>query len=243
MANLKVVICDSDRQELEGHANICREVCEQNGVSAEFKLYSNTNEILFDMDDDKFSATVSIFIIDPENGFDPIPFSIREKGYNGIIIYLSNSKSLDHYRQAFDVGAFNFLEKGADPPILSRFKSVFGSALQSAEKPDRHYLAVSYAGEFKRIPIQDILYFETASNMKINIVYKGGSFEYLSTMQSLEKRFSNRGFVRVHRSYLVSIDAIHRVDRNGLTLNNGHRISVSRDRQPSLKAAMFCWQS
>ena len=243
MEKLRIVLCDTNKHELEGHAKICRAICEQRGVPADLRLYSNSSGLLFDMGDDEFSASVNIFIIDPENGFETVSSAVREKGYDGMILYLSHSDSAEHYRQAFDVGAFNFVQKGTDPQILSRFQSVFESAIQAAKQVERQYLAVSYAGEFRRIDVKDIQYFEAAADHMINIVHRDGSFKFLSTMQSLEERFSDRGFVRVHRSYLVSVNAVHRVDSDGLTLNNGDRILVSRDRYASLKAAMLCWQS
>ena len=240
---LRIALCDANGQEREGYAKVCDGICEQNNIRADFRHYSNSSDLLFDMGDDQFLASVNIVIVDPEHGFDTAPLVMRDNGYDGMILYLSNSDSPEYYRQAFDVNAFNYVKKGTDPQILSRFRAIFESAAQAAQKTDRQYLAVSYAGEHKRIEVKDILYFETADHMKVNVVYKGGSFEFLSTMQSLEERYGSRGFVRVHRSYLVSINTIHRMERDGLTLNNGHRIIVSRDRYPELKAAMLCWQS
>ena len=104
-------------------------------------------------------------------------------------------------------------------------------------------MVVSHAGEYKRIQMKDIFYFETAADHMINVIYDGGNFQFLSTMQSLEERFNGRGFIRVHRSYLVSIDAVHRLAPDKITLNNGRRILVSRDRYPSLKSMMLGWQA
>jgi len=243
MEKLRIVLCDTNRQEREGHGKICRAICERNNIPAEFKLYSNGRDLLFDMGDEEFAAWVSLLIIDPDNGLDSVASAIRKKGYDGMILYLSHSDSPELYRQAFDVGAYNFVQKGTGAQILSRFGSVFESAIKAARHIDRQYLAVSYAGEFRRIEVKNILYFESAADHMVNVVYRGGSFKFLSTIQSLEERFGERGFLRVHRSYLVSGDTIHRVDPDGVTLNNGHRISVSRNRYHDLKKAMLSWQS
>jgi len=240
---LRIVLCDANKQELEGYATVCRGICEKNDVSADFTFYSNDNEVMFDMGSCEFSAEVSIFVVDPDNGLSEIPAAIRKLGYDGMILYLSHSKSLEHYRQAFDVGAYNFVEKGTDPVILSRFQSVFESALQNAKQIDRQYMVVSYAGEYKRIEVSEIQYFESAANHMINVVYNGGSFKFLSTMQGLEENLRDRGFVRIHRAFLVSVDAIHRVEPDEVTLNNGKRLLVSRDRYPSLKTTMLSWQT
>ncbi|MCL2487848.1 MAG: response regulator transcription factor [Oscillospiraceae bacterium] len=243
MKRFQIALCDTNKQELEGYATVCRGICEKNGLSADFKLYASSGDLLFDMGPHEFTWMFNIFIIDPENGFSDMPSAIRRVGYNGVILYLSHSKSPEHYQQAFDAGAYNFIEKGTEPQLLFRFQSVFEAALQTAKQIDRQFLMVSCAGELRRIEVKDIHYFESAADHMVNVVYNGGSFQFLSTMKGLEERFRDRGFVRVHRSYLVSVDAIHRVEPGTLTLNSGRRILVSRDRYPALKTAMFCWQT
>ena len=244
MDSLRIVLCDTNKREVEGYAAICRSICEQSGIPADLRFYSNSAALMFDMNDVEFSSSISIFIVDPDNGFAAIPTAVRTNGYDGVILYLSHSNSPEHYRQAFDVDAYNFIEKGTNPDILARFHSVFETALQKAKHSSRQYLMVSYAGEYKRIDVSDILYFEAASNHMINVVYSGGNFQFLNTMQSLEERYGDRGFVRAHRSYLVSVNAIHRqVSPNKLILNDGRSIVVSRDRSAALKSAMACWQN
>ncbi|MCL2671091.1 MAG: LytTR family transcriptional regulator [Clostridiales bacterium] len=238
MEKLRIVLCDTNLKELEAYAKICRGICEQRCLPAEVKPYTNRHEFMFDMGDPVFSASVSICIIDPANGSDGIPATLRREGYDGIILYLTHSDAPEHYWQAFDAGAYNFVQKSD----RSRFLSIFEAVLQSAQRAERQYMAVSYAGDYRRVEVRDILYFETMPNHLINVVYKDGSFQFLTTMQKLEELFCRRAFVRVHRSYLVSVSAIHRVNADSLTLNNGCKILVSKERRADLKDAMLCWQ-
>jgi len=240
MDKMKIVICDENTKEANEYAGVCRGICGKNQILLELNTYNNLESFMFDMSDISFSAQVNILIVDPKGCFESMPFSVRKNGYNGMILYLSHSTSLEHYRQAFDADAYNFVQKGKSPEIFARFQSVFESALQNARQLNRKYLMVSYAGEYKRIDVKDIQYFETASDHMIEVVYNGGRFKFLSTMQNMEERFKDHGFVRVHRSYLVSVNAIHRVGSDELTLNSGNRILVSRDRFPSLRSAMAC---
>lgn len=241
MKKLRIALCDSNKDDLEDYGKICRAICENNKIPVELNFYSSSHDLMFDMRDYEFPASVSIFIIDPENGFAEIPVAIRNGGYDGLILYLSHSNSLEYYRQAFDVKAYNFVRKSTD--ALSCFQSIFESALHTARKIDRQYMLASHAGQTERIEVKDIQYFESAEDHMINVVYIGGSFTFSSTMKNLEERFCDRGFIRVHRSYLVSVNAIHRMDFNELTLNNGKKISVSRDRFPALKSVMVRGQA
>ena len=242
MEKMKIVLCDANKTERDGYAAICRGICEKLDVSADIKLYSNSDDVMFDMGDISFSALVSIFIVDPENGFETVPAAIRDNGYDGLILYLSHSSSSVHFRQAFDVNAYHFSQKGTDTQILAKFHEVFEKSLDAAKLRDRKFFVASYAGEYKKIEVDNIFYFETLPNYSVNhmvkVVHKGGSFSFIASLQELEERFRENGFVRVHQSYLVSVDSIHRIDIGELTLNNSSRIPISRRSLPTLKLAM-----
>jgi len=243
MEKLKIVLCDANRQELDEYANVCRNICEQSGIPANFKSYSNNRDLIWDMKEDESFISIDIVVVDPANGFDTIAPHLRDSGYEGMFLYLSHSELPEHFRQAFNVGACHFVQKSANPQILSQFHSVFEAAMRKAVRIDRHYLAVSYSGENQKIAVSDILYFEATAGHLVNIVHKGGCFKFLSTLQSLEERFGDSGFVRAHRSYLISASAIQQVDLNGVTLSDGYKVPVSRDRYSALKAAALHWQS
>ena len=73
--------------------------------------------------------------------------------------------------------------------------------------------------------------------------YAGGKFIFQSSLSNLEERLKDRGFMRVHRSYLVSLDAVHRISfEDGITLNNGKSIPSSRSNYSVLKDAMDKWR-
>ena len=239
MGKIKIVLCDTNKNELAGYAAICCEICDRVGVPADLRTYSNSNDLMFDMGDITFSASVDVFIVDPEDGFETVSADVRKAGYDGLILYLSHTYSPEFCKQAFNVGAFHFAQKGSDRETLSQFHEIFEQSLQAAKRRERKFFVASHAGKYRKIEMSDIYYFETEANHVIKVAYNGGSFSFSSSLQELEETFRDRGFVRVHRSYLVAIDSIHRVDTSELILNNSSRIPVSRNKFPALKAAVF----
>ncbi|MCL2508301.1 MAG: LytTR family DNA-binding domain-containing protein [Oscillospiraceae bacterium] len=242
MDKLRIIICDENRVDLEGYAKICRSVCDRCGVPMELKLYSNPSELLFDMKDDVYLALVSIMIVEPEGIFASAPATVRKESYDGVILYLSHSTDPEHYHQAFDADAYNFVQKGYDAKNLTRFQSVFELSLQAAKQLERQYIVVSCAGEYKQIEVKDIYYFEGTTDHMVRVEYAGGSFNFPSTLQKLEERLRNRGFARTHRSFIVAVDAVHQVGSSELILNNGHKIPVGRNYYASLRSAVERWQ-
>jgi len=239
---LRIVLCDDNAAEAEKCYSLCREICTALEAAAEFKVYTSVHELLFDMDSTAFTALVNIFIIEPEGAFCALPGKLRKQGYDGIILYYSCATTMERYHQAFDYGAYNFLQKGADHTTISRFRAVFERCLRAVDDLERQVIVLACAGEYKQIPIKEIRYFEAAFDHTVSVVYGSERFRFPSTLRSLEERLRDRGFVRTHRSYIVAIDSILQLEPSELTLKGGDRIPVSRSYYSSLKATIERWR-
>ncbi|MDR1891847.1 MAG: LytTR family transcriptional regulator [Oscillospiraceae bacterium] len=235
MEKLKIVLLDNNPNELELYGRLCLAVAKQCGVQTEILPYAESQRLLFDMDDTCFNSSLSIFIVEPDGGNAAIPLTVRKTGYKGLILYLSRLCAEEYFLQAFDAKAFNFLKKGE--PHMKRFYSVFEQTLKAAERLHREYIVVSGYGEYKQIQIGDIYYFESRDKL-VTVHYGEGKFEFYSTLQKLEERLSDRGFIRVSRSFLVSLEAIHKPGYDKLILNDGTAIPVGRAYASALKAAV-----
>lgn len=238
LEKIRIVIGDSNEQELAYYTTLCRKICEKQEMLAEIKTYVNSNELLYDMGNSSFLPLVSILLIKPEDGFEMAPVIARKRNFDGLILYFSSA--LDHCLQAFDIGAYNYLLKGADQESLNRFYMVFQKALKAASQLHRQYLVLSCAGEYKQIDINEIYYFKGATSRMISVEYEGGSFQFVSTLQALEERLRDRGFIRVHRSWLVSARAVRVLNSSELTLSNGEKIPITRN-YTELKAELGNW--
>ena len=134
--------------------------------------------------------------------------------------------------------AFNFLQKGADLKDLSRFREVFRAALKAAKDLERQYIVLTCSGEYKQIDLKDIYYFESTLNHMVRVTYGNREFLFPSTLTEMEDRLRGRGFARCHNSFIVAIDAVHRVDSGGVTLNNGKSVPVSRSYRDAFKSTL-----
>ena len=244
MANLKIVICDTNKNELEGHARVCKSICEKKNLPVTILTFGESKTLVFEMGDPAFNDSVDIMIIEPDGGCEALASYLRKQlGYKGVILYLSRSIDEKHFYSAFDVNAFSFIKKGD----LNRFGTVFAEALSIAKEKERLFIAVSYLGEYRNIDIRDIYSFETAENDHsanlIRVKYVGGEFDFISTLSELEEKLKAVGFLRVQRSFIVSIDAIHKVSYQEVILNNGESVPVSRGAGSEIKEAVHNWNS
>ena len=147
--------------------------------------------------------------------------SIRKAGINAIIVFFTRYKNAVF--DAFDVEAMNYLVYGEISS--AKFDEVFRKAVTKAEFHKQASIVLSCAGEQRKIIISQIYYFEVFNRI-VKVYYRDGSFEFYSTLSKLEDSLTSRGFVRVHRAYLVSERFISKITRKEITMIDGTTIPV-----------------
>jgi two-component system, LytTR family, response regulator len=162
--------------------------------------------------------------------------------------------AFDEYAiQAFEANAVDYLLK---PFSQERFNKAISkwneskatkqphAAEQLLDKMRRHpshaqRVVVKTGTRIKIIPLQDIHYLEAADDY-VKITTQEGSFLKKSTMSYFENMLDASFFIRTHRSYIINIQQITRIDpyekENHIAiLKSGAKIPVSRSGYPKLK--------
>lgn len=161
--------------------------------------------------------------------------------------------------KAFELAAVDYLLK---PYSLERFKQAVGKVLVTHETPNpdlRKKLAelnnsnpaqvniervvVKEGVEIHVIPIREILFIEAMDDY-VKIHTKGKSYLKLGSLQHFEEGLSKQLFVRVHRSYIVNITAISKIenyskDSYQIILSNGISVKISRSGLSLLREILY----
>ena len=126
----------------------------------------------------------------------------------------------EHAVTSFELDAVDYLLK---PFSLSRFIKGCNKAYElynfrnATETTDHLYVKTGY--EQVKILFEDILYLEAAGNY-VTFVLKDKNVLSRSTFLEAANLLPSGKFVRTHRSYLVAINKIDKVEKNQLTINN-----------------------
>jgi two-component system, LytTR family, response regulator len=142
-------------------------------------------------------------------------------------------------KERFDKALHKYLEPPGTigvPPTAALLETVARMPTQK----DR--IVVRTGSKINIIPVPEIHYLEADDDF-VKIHAAGGTFLKNKTMQYFENLLDSRQFVRVHRSYLVQVQQIVRIDpyhKDTFTaiLRSGARIPVSRTGYPRLKAIL-----
>lgn len=100
-------------------------------------------------------------------------------------------------------------------------------AAVSAEQGDVDYFFVKCDHKYEKIYFDDILYVQAMQNYVIIFTEKG-KYVTLLYLKNVEEKLDRQSFIRVHKSYLVSIEKIDSVETHEIVIQ-AHRIPISRN--------------
>lgn len=97
----------------------------------------------------------------------------------------------------------------------------------AAADPAADYFFIRCGSKYEKIHFDQILYIEGMQNY-ITIYTAKGKFVTLLYLKNLEENLDSRKFIRVHKSYIVSIEKIEGIEGNEIFIQS-HRIPMSRN--------------
>jgi hypothetical protein len=152
------------------------------------------------------------------------------KGMIGLLLYLILILAT---RQHNDPSDADLLSAPADEPEIS-----------TNVKPEIiERITVRMGQKLHLIPIQEILYIQ-ADGDYVQLITSEGKYLKEQTMKFFEMNLPKKMFVRIHRSYIVNVGHIVRIESYGkqnqqITLKNGHWLKVSISGYKLLKEALM----
>ncbi|MEC5142549.1 LytTR family transcriptional regulator DNA-binding domain-containing protein [Chitinophaga sp. 212800010-3] len=150
--------------------------------------------------------------------------------------YLLKPFSADRFNKAVQKWLDEFQTRTAVAATAALLETASSTPVQS------NRVVIKLNGKIKIIPVQDIHYLEAADDY-VKIVTQEGSFLKNKTMSFFEQTLDPQQFARVHRSYMLNVNQVTRIDpyekENHLAiLRSGARVLVSKTGYPKLKAAL-----
>ena len=84
------------------------------------------------------------------------------------------------------------------------------------------------------LPIHKLLYIESLNKIQ-RVVTAEREYKVYSSMDYFSTELAKKGFYRPHRSFLVNLDAVTRVEKHEAVITNGDRIPITRTQVEEIK--------
>jgi two-component system, LytTR family, response regulator len=185
------------------------------------------------------------------NGFEMLelienpPAIIFATAFDEYAIKAFEAHAIDYLLKPFNQDRFEkaikkWREQKNRPAVEKQTKQLLDDVSLTAPQNER--IVIKDGSKIKIIPVQDVHYLEAADDF-VKVFTKEGYFLKNKTMSHFEQVLDPSQFVRSHRSYIVSLQQITRIDpyekdNHVAILRSGAKVPVSRTGYPKLKSIL-----
>lgn len=126
--------------------------------------------------------------------------------------------------EGFELEAVDYLLK---PITFERFFKSVERVLRNKTESQEDFIIIKTEGMNRKVFIREIVYFESQRNDIRMVLVTNESITAKSTITELESVLSRKGFVRIHRSFMINAQFITAFNNNEVLLGTYH-IPVGR---------------
>ena len=235
---MNIAYCEDEKIQLEYMEQLIKKWADEGKCAVTYFGYGSAKELLFEHPD-SFPFDLLLLDIDMD-GMDGMALAkeIRKWDKELPIIFLTNRS--EYVFEGYEVGALRYLLKPLEEKkLFSLLDDIF--ATQGKEK---RYLIETVDGETVKIPV-DTIYSVEAKGHYICLHTSEGNYEYKKNLSEIAEELTKEQpgqkskFISTHRSFLVSLAAVERVQRTECILTDGSSVPVSRNAYKSVNEAFI----
>jgi len=126
--------------------------------------------------------------------------------------------------EGFELEAVDYLLK---PITFERFFKSVERVLRSRTDSHQDFIIIKAEGMSRKVLIEEIAYFESQGNDIKTVLISNESMMSKNTMADLESVLSGKGFVRIHRSFMINSQLVTAFNAHEIMLGI-HHIPVGR---------------
>lgn len=239
---LPVYICEDDEKIRAAQKEYLRKQILIEGYDMEIVLCSGCPEDIIQAV--KESPKRGIYFLDIElkgesmDGFE-LGQEIRKLDSRGFLIYVTAFQDLAFETFRYHLEALDYIVKGNPRKMQNGIRhclEVITERMHEEKGEEREYFSVKVMDVIKHIPVDEIVFFETAGRThRVELHAVNDRFDFIGSLKELEDKFKER-FLRVHRAYLVNVEQIAELDLKGreMLMKNGERCLFARGMKGAL---------
>ncbi|MEG0912234.1 MAG: LytTR family DNA-binding domain-containing protein [Oscillospiraceae bacterium] len=218
---IKIAFCDDDIAFSDKAKSKVETVCKQKEIDVEIKLFDSAAAFL--ENDLSFFDVIFLDIEMDINGIE-VGAEIAKRKINPIIIFVSSY--IEYAPKGYQVSAFRYILKDNFDFLIT---SCIDDVVTKMDERKRT-IKVKTGMVTESILLEDILYIESRKRLLcIHFVNdKRPELSYYNKICDLENEIGFKGFLRIHKSFLVNVQYIESIARTGVKLTNGEVLSVSQ---------------
>lgn len=230
---LHVAVCDDDFNSLDGIVGAVESMLSRKGITSEVEGYKSVSQL-----EERLKLTVfDVILLDidmPDTDGISFGIQLREANDKTEIIYVSNRE--DRVFEAFTVRPFAFVRKSN---FLKDVAKALSALIEELEKRNDCGSTLILQGKdgILSVSLANVIYFEGCG--KVQLLHTEDKNEPLiihSSMNYVESATRDKGFLRIHKGFLLNYRYISAIAYDSIELVNGETLPLSRRKSAEIRA-------
>ena len=227
---MRICICDDEQQELVRTTNLMKDFLNKQNINYELDTFDNAKVLINKLDLFYEDTNYDIYLLDIIMQVEGIEVAkkIREKDEDAIIVFITTSK--DYAIEAFGVRATDYLLKPIEENEFNTKMSNVLKLLQNKVKTTFAFKSQDHT--VISVSIENVVYIESINRrMLIHL----DTFEEIYSPvlrtrfhESVPFDFKKHNFVHCHSSYIVNLNQIKNIEKNGFITKTDEFVPISK---------------
>lgn len=236
---LKIAVIDDEPIFTEKMKNLALSYFRGQHMDAEVKIYLQPEAFL-----NSPLSVWDIVFLDVRMGEDDcdgikVAHKLREENKNALLIYVSGL--IEFATRGYEVSAFRYLLKS---DLEVSFKYCMADAMDQAHVLQDLYPLRIVDGETVHIPLHKLIYFESqGAGVDVHVQEKERAvYRARKRISDIQNELEHKGFLRIHRGFLVNMRHITSMKNYEAKLSTGERLSVGVKNYSAVRATYTEWK-
>lgn len=227
---LHIAVCDDDKIAVQSHKQIAEDCLRQCGSAGEIGAYTNSDNLLYDITEDKFFFDLILLDIEmPGNSGMEVAEKIKPFLPNVKIIFITSH--IEYAIDAFELAIFRYVPKDDKD---KRLPSAILDAIKLIELEEGKAYTIRTNSRLEKIPYKEIYYIER-DGKNASITAAGGISRVRKSLQQVYEELGTEEFIYIDRGCIVNMIHIMQVKEAMAVLKNGVSLPISRSHLQEVK--------
>lgn len=229
---IRVAICDDEKIFLDYYVKIINNIKKLYSYNIEIFKFNSGEELLnfININEMKFNIIFLDIIMEKINGVETAK-KIRQIDKITEIIFLTNSK--DYALEGYEVKAYNYIVKSSEFMEEKIYESI-----RDLYSRVNDFIVINNKSVIERIETKEIVYIES-NKRKIIFNTTECKYEMYEKLDNIYADLKQRGFIKVHRSYIVNREFIKKIEAKDIITTTGEIIPISRSKFDEVKLSFI----
>ena len=229
---IRVAICDDEKIFLNDYVKMINNIKKLYSYNIEIFKFNSGEELLnfININEIKFNIIFLDIIMGKINGVETAK-KIRQIDKITEIIFLTNSK--DYALEGYEVKAYNYIVKSSEFMEEKIYESI-----RDLYSRVNDFIVINNKSVIERIETKEIVYIES-NKRKIIFNTTECKYEMYEKLDNIYADLKQRGFIKVHRSYIVNREFIKKIEAKDIITTTGEIIPISRSKFDEVKLSFI----